>query len=221
MTTRTTTDITPLISALHIDTTPDLNATMTDMTKHHLSSNRTILRIAAVTLFLLAPFAVGISAQQTTHAGPLIESAGAVFAVSPTFTTPTDRDYKVAFEVAIPSPDPANMNQRINTVARFLNMHAQAGVPEQQLSGAIVAHGAASFELLDDEAYRTKFGVDNPNSAVIRELIAAGQPVILCGQSAASRGVPIEGLIPGVQVALSAITAFVVLQDEGYRVNPW
>lgn len=98
-------------------------------------------------------------------------------------------------------------------------MHGQAGVPAERLSGAIVVHGAASFELLDDEAYQARFGVDNPNGELLRELIATGQPV--CGQSAASRGVPTDPLIPGVKVALSAMTAFLMLQDEGYRINPW
>jgi intracellular sulfur oxidation DsrE/DsrF family protein len=178
------------------------------------------MRIAAVVTvgFLLA---TGVSAQQRTEAGPVIQSAGAVFSVDPDFATPTDHTYRAAFEVATPSPAPDRMNAAINTVARFLNMHAQAGVPVAQLSGAIVAHGGASFELLDDEAYRDRHGVDNPNGALIRELIAAGQPVILCGQSAASRGVNPDDLIPGVQVALSAMTAFMVLQAEGYRVNPW
>jgi len=127
----------------------------------------------------------------------------------------------VAFELAAPASSPDRPNAAINTVARFLNMHAQAGVPEENLSGAIVAHGGASFELLNNEAYRARFGVDNPNAELIAELIAAGQPVLLCGQSAASRGVPTDQLIPGVQVALSAMTAFMVLQDRGYRVNPW
>ncbi|MDH3271001.1 MAG: DsrE family protein [Gemmatimonadota bacterium] len=162
-----------------------------------------------------------IEAQARAKAGPIVESAGAVFAVDPDLVTPTDRDYKVAFEIAAPASTPERMNASINTVARFLNMHAQAGVPAERLSAAIVAHGAASFELLNDEAYRARFGVDNPNSKLIAELIAADQPVILCGQSAASRGVPTDQLIPGVQVALSAMTAFLLLQDEGYRVNPW
>lgn len=178
-------------------------------------------RAALVALSLALVPASPAAAQQRTQAGPIIESAGAVFAVSPDMPTPNDRDYRVAFEIATPASAPDVLNQSINTVARFLNMHAQAGVPAERLSGAIVAHGAASFELLDDEAYRQRFGVDNPNAELIRELIAAGQPVILCGQSAASRGVPVDGLIPGVQVALSAMTAFLLLQDEGYRVNPW
>jgi hypothetical protein len=31
----------------------------------------------------------------------------------------------------------------------------------------------------------------------------------------------LQALLDGVEVSLSAITAFVVLQDEGYYVNPW
>lgn len=158
---------------------------------------------------------------QERQSGPMIHSGGTVFVVDPTFSTPQDQDFKVAFELAAAAPSPERMNASINTVARFLNMHAQAGVPADRLSGAIVAHGASSFELLDDEAYREKFGVDNPNGEIIRELIAAGQPVLLCGQSAASRGVDAADLIPGVEVALSAMTAFLVLQERGYRVNPW
>lgn len=181
---------------------------------------RTVSTIALIAL-AAAAFSVDAAAQQRTQAGPIIHSAGAVFGVSPDMATPVDRDYKVAFEIAGSASSPDRMNQSINTVARFLNMHAQAGVPTERLSGAIVAHGSASFELLDNEAYRARFGVDNPNSELLKELIAAGQPVVLCGQSAASRGVPTDGLIPGVQVALSAMTAFMLLQDEGYRVNPW
>ncbi len=181
---------------------------------------RTVL-LSALGALAITFFTTGAAAQGRTQAGPIIESAGAVFEVDPDLITPTDRDYRVAFEVATPSVSPDRLNPAINSVARFLNMHGQAGVSADRLSGAIVAHGSASFELLDDEAYRARFGVDNPNAALIRELIEAGQPVILCGQSAASRGVPVDGLIPGVQVALSAMTAFLLLQDDGYRVNPW
>lgn len=178
--------------------------------------------LAAVSFALaIALGSAPVEAQQRTQAGPMIHSGGAVFSVSPDFATPTDAEYKVAFELAAPASSPDRPNAAINTVARFLNMHAQAGVPPENLSGAIVAHGGSSFELLNNEAYRARFGVDNPNAELIAELIANGQPVLLCGQSAASRGVPTDQLIPGVEVALSAMTAFLVLQERGYRVNPW
>ena len=162
-----------------------------------------------------------VDAQQETRAGPVIASSGAVFSVDPDLPTPTDREYKLAFDVSAPAQAPDRLNSSFNTAARFLNMHAQAGVPSDALSAAIVAHGGASFELLDDEAYRARFGVANPNGDLLRELIAKGHRVVLCGQSAAARGVPTHELIPGVEVALSAMTAFLLLQNQGYRVNPW
>ncbi len=163
----------------------------------------------------------GLEAQQRPKAGPIVETAGAVFEVAPTLATPTDRDYRLAFDISTPAPSPDRLNVAFNTAARFLNMHGQAGVPTEHLGVALVVHGGASLELLDDEAYRQRLGAENPNAALIRELIGKGHRVILCGQSAASREVPTDRLIEGVEVALSAMTAFLLLQEEGYRVNPW
>lgn len=154
--------------------------------------------------------------------GPVIHSLGAVFEVSdPDMPTRLDVEYKLAFEMARPATSPEESNVVLNSVARFLNMHARAGVPRDRVHAAVVVHGAAAWELLDDEAYRARHGVENRNLAAIRELTAAGVRIILCGQTAASRGIPREDVAGGVEVALSAMTAFLLLQDEGYRVNPW
>jgi intracellular sulfur oxidation DsrE/DsrF family protein len=85
----------------------------------------------------------------------------------------------------------------------------------------VVVHGTAGWEILEDDAYRERFGVANPNKELVEELLGFGVQVILCGQTASSRGIPDQRRIKGVQVALSAMTAFVVLQEQGYRVNPW
>ena len=170
-------------------------------------------------LLLLASVA---EAQQRTLPGPIIHSAGAVFSVPSTdFETALDQEYKVAFEIASAASSPDRLNTSLNTVARYLNMHAQAGVPEDNIHAAIVVHGTAGWEMLDDDAYRERHGVDNPNAELIRELVASGTQVILCGQTVAGRGIPTDRLADGVQLALSAMTAFLVLQEDGYRVNPW
>ena len=172
-----------------------------------------------IALALLAPAA---GAQQRSQSGPIIHSTGAVYAVpSPDFETARDQEYKVAFEIGSASPSPDRLNVSLNTVARYLNMHAQAGVPADQVHAAVVVHGTAGWEMLDDDAYRERHGVENPNSELIRELVASGAQVILCGQTAAGRGIPTDRLADGVQLSLSAMTAFLVLQEEGYRVNPW
>jgi intracellular sulfur oxidation DsrE/DsrF family protein len=46
--------------------------------------------------------------------------------------------------------------------------------------------------------------------------------IILCGQSAAGLGLDeTADLLPGVEVALSAMTAHALLQQDGYTVNPF
>jgi intracellular sulfur oxidation DsrE/DsrF family protein len=176
--------------------------------------------VTSLTILLLT--ATVAQAQESRAAGPIIQSAGAVFEVSdPAFPTPRNQEYKVAFEVAQAADSPDQLNVALNSVARFLNMHARAGVPRDQIHAAVVVHGSAGWEVLDHAAYRDRYGVDNPNAELIRELTDVGAQVILCGQTAASRGIPRDGLVDGVDVALSAMTAFLVLQEDGYRVNPW
>jgi intracellular sulfur oxidation DsrE/DsrF family protein len=167
--------------------------------------------------------AATLVAQETTPStGPVIDTAGPVFdVVDPDFATPLDQDYKLAFEMARPSASPSEPNVVLVSAARFLNMHARAGVPEANLGAAVVVHGGAGWELLNNPAYRARHGVDNPNTALIRELTRAGVRVILCGQTAAARGIPRGELASEVQVALSAMTAFLVLQEDGFRPNPW
>jgi intracellular sulfur oxidation DsrE/DsrF family protein len=170
-------------------------------------------------LFLLAPT---LSAQEAAVPGPVIFSAGAVFPIPDAdFSTPPELDYRLAFEVGQASPSPDQLSAAFNSVARFLNMHVRAGVPRENLRAAIVVHGTAGWEILDDQTYRERYGVANPNKDLLVELLDYGVQVILCGQTAASRGIPDQNRIEGVQVALSAMTAFVVLQEQGYRVNPW
>ena len=174
-------------------------------------------------LLILALFGLSTpgAAQERPEAGPVIFSDGAVFPVEVTFPTPHGLEYKLAFELATTAEEPHQMNIGLNSVARFINMHAQAGVPLDNIRPAIVVHGPAGWDLLYHEEYRERTGVANPNAELLRELMNSGTRVILCGQTAASRGIPIDGLMEGVEVALSAMTAFVVLQDEGYVANPW
>jgi len=151
--------------------------------------------------------------------GPVIESFGPVFDVDhPEFPTPLDREWRVVFDVSRGSDDPAGLNRRIETVARFLNMHVRAGVPLDRIHAVLVLHGDAGRDALRSDAYRERFEVDNPNLELLAALREAGVRVVLCGQTAAGRGFPRDRLAPGVEVALSAMTALASLQSEGYAL---
>lgn len=151
--------------------------------------------------------------------GPLVKDYGEVFAIeSPDFSTPKDKPYRVLFDIYASPEDPASLNPQINTLARFLNMHAQAGVPPENLHVACVFHNLATKDVMNSEAYEEKYGVPNPNEPLLEALEAAGANIYLCGQSMHARGLERERLAKPVKVALSAMTVILALQSEGYQL---
>lgn len=177
------------------------------------------LSLMLLALTAALPGRLAAQALGTPGKGPVIQQFGPVFDIpSPDLKTPLDATYRVVFDVASAADAPDAVNPRMEGVARFLNMHARAGVPRERMQLALVLHGAAGKDALDNDAYRKRFGVDNPNVPLLKALGDAGVQVYLCGQTAMSRGLPRAELTPPVQMALSAMTALVVLQEQGYRL---
>ncbi|NNK27459.1 MAG: DsrE family protein, partial [Flavobacteriaceae bacterium] len=131
--------------------------------------------------------------------------------------TDTSAELKVIFDVSKSSEDKSVVNKYIETAARFLNMHANEGMSNDQLHVAMTIHGGAWQDVLDNDAYKEKYGVDNPNSKLIAQLNEAGVDIILCGQTASFRGMKKEHINPNVKMALSAMTALLQYQANGYK----
>lgn len=151
--------------------------------------------------------------------GPVISAFGPVYPIAePGFPARPDHVYRVVFDVG-DTPAAANArNAKIETVARFLNLHARAGVPPENMQLALVLHGAAGRATLQNAPYRERFGVDNPDLALLEALHEAGVEIYLCGQTAAHRGLATEELAPPVELALSAMTVLATLQNEGFAL---
>lgn len=149
----------------------------------------------------------------------MIQGFGEVWDIpDPSYETDTSGMFRAVFDVMNSPEDPSQLNPWMETAARFLNMHARAGVPTDQLKVALVVHNKASKDLLDSTHYRERFGVSNPNAELLRELMDAGVRVLFCGQSSMARQVPIEETVEGVQLSLSATTALIQLQESGYHL---
>lgn len=169
--------------------------------------------------FLIFLFVSVFGFSQEKNAGPVIRNHGKVWKIdNADIEVDTTKEYKVVFDIMDSPEDKNAVNAKIETAARFLNMHAQAGVPAENLKAIIVVHNAASKDIILDKAYQEKYGVKNPNTDLMKELLDANVEVIFCGQSSVSRGFPKEDLIPEVKLSLSAMTALIQLQDEGYRL---
>ena len=182
-------------------------------------------RLATAVAILLA--ATSLTAQgpgqppARPKAGPVISPFGATYAVPGTaLMLAAETDYKVKFDVSAGQSDPSAVNAGIDSVARFINMHVRAGVPLPRLQAALVLHGSAARDALGHAGYRARFGVDNPNLALLEALARAGVRIYLCGQSASARGLGWEEVAPVAKIALSAMTAHAVLAQEGYSTNP-
>ena len=178
---------------------------------------------AASTLIAIALTVGTTQAQQPRQEyRPLIQAGGEVYDVPHIdFATPLDMTYRVAFDVSQRESSATAVNENLDSVARFLNLHAKAGVLASQLQLAVVIHGGAVRDLLTNAEYRERTGENNPNAALIDELAKAGVQILVCGQSAAGGGYTKEMFLEPVDVALSAMTAFAVLQERGYHVNPF
>lgn len=152
--------------------------------------------------------------------GPVFEDFGPHAAVEGITQVPAETEFAVAFDVAEPAKE-GERNKSVESAARFINMHVAAGVPEDNIRVAVVVHGKAVLDLLNPEGRTAHELGDNASAAMIREMLDEGVRLIVCGQSATAQGVSQEELIPGVEMALSAMTAFALLQQAGYTVNPF
>ena len=170
-------------------------------------------------LLILISFNINLHAiaQNTRVDGEIIKGYGDFFTVeNPDIKTDTTATFKVIFDVSKGSENRNEVNKYIVTAARFLNMHAHEGMKPKQLKAAMTIHGRAWQDVLNNEAYKEKFGVDNPNFKLINELNAAGVDIIICGQTAKYREITHQNINPSVKFALSAMTALLQYQSNGY-----
>ncbi len=157
------------------------------------------------------------SAQNNRVDGKIIKDFGETFNIeNQDIKTDTSATFKVIFDVSKTSKEKSNPNKYIVTAARFLNMHANEGMSKDQLKVALTIHGSAWQDVLNNKEYKEKFGVDNPNLKLINQLTKAGVDIILCGQTAAFRGLDKNNVTPSVKFTLSAMTALIQYQNNGY-----
>lgn len=150
--------------------------------------------------------------------GPLIEAYGAVAPIEVQMPIPDGTVFRVAFDVAAQA-EVGETNRKLVSAARFLNMHAAAGVAPEDIRLAIVVHGGAVRDV--STAGHFTPAAAPANADLVATLLAHGVRIYVCGQSAAYHDVSADDLMPGVTMALSAMTAHALLQQDGYTLNPF
>ncbi|NVK57481.1 MAG: DsrE family protein [Alteromonadaceae bacterium] len=162
---------------------------------------------------------LNLAASFNFEAGPVFSDYGKHASV-PGIKFDKSAKFKVAFDVAS-GTDAGTINRKFDSLARFTNMHVANGVPLQNIQLALVVHGQATLDILNNTAYQNRKNATNQNIPLLQALMQNGVRVIVCGQSAAAHKVTPDMLTEGSEVALSAMTAHALLQQDGYTLNPF
>jgi len=181
----------------------------------------TMLKIAKPILLLAILFQCHYILAEKIRKAPILTDYGPVYTIKYRDTKlPDDYLYKAVFDVTSTASDPADHSRRLESVARFINMHALNGVAMEKMQLAVVIHGKAVKDTLINSIYQDKYEVDNPNQQLIEQLHKSGVKFYICGQTTEYLGYRRKELLPPVEIALSAMTQLVILQGEGYALLP-
>lgn len=154
-----------------------------------------------------------------TVKGPVFEKYGKTYEIEqPDLLLDSDTNYQVLFDVFTDPSEGKSLNPLINTVARFINMHVKSGISQEKMSMVLVLHGSAVTSALSERSYKKKFKEKSPNELLVRKMMENGVKVIVCGQSLKHKGFTRSDLNEGVQLSLSAMTALVHYQKQGYSL---
>jgi intracellular sulfur oxidation DsrE/DsrF family protein len=152
---------------------------------------------------------------------PAVEGFGKIHNLPDSAYRPqADHQYKIVFSLTTGAKQPDQLNPGLESVARAVNLYVASGVPISNLHFVAVASAAATPLALDDEHYRSAFGVANPNLAAIAALRKSGVDVAVCGQSVAAHQYQYNWIDKSVTTALSALTTITTLQQQGYALVP-
>lgn len=152
-------------------------------------------------------------------ANPVIASHGGVFQLPKAAAQPRQGS-RLVIDVTR-GGDPGELNSAIAKVAKYLNIYAGAGAEPAEAQIAVVLHGDATMTVLNSDAYSARFKTEgNPNLEMLHELHEAGVELYVCGQTLLSEGSDPHDVAVFVDTAVSALTAVVNLQADGYAYLP-
>lgn len=173
------------------------------------------MRFALPVFVLVAAACCLVRAEEPALVFPLIPGYGGVVPVAQAAEQP-QTGAKVVFDIASESK-PEEVHRGLESVARYLNLNAQAGHAAGDVKLALVLHGGATKCALNNEAFRRHTQVQaNPNLPLLRELKKHGVELLVCGQSLARNKYSAGDVAGELTIAASAMTVNVNKQRAGY-----
>jgi len=164
---------------------------------------------------LTSAAAYGAVADGPNFIFPQVKHYGGIVRV-PEAAEAARRGTKIVFDITSDGK-PEEINKGLESVARYLNLNAEAGLTPADVQLALVLHGAATKVALNDSAYARHVEVEkNVNLDLIHALKTHGVEVFVCGQSLARNKFSPADVASEVSIAVSAMTVNVNKQQDGY-----
>jgi intracellular sulfur oxidation DsrE/DsrF family protein len=170
------------------------------------------------TLLIILFGVITLTTKAQTPANPMIKDYGTINAIDNVYMPDKNIDYKIAIDLKSSNGKFDEVNNGLNNVARLMNLHGVADIPKEQLHVAVVLHFTATPIVLNNDGYPKKYGVDNPNLELIKQLKDAGVEFYICGQSLVARKYAFEDVNPDVTIALSMITTVTEYMMKDYSL---
>jgi len=170
----------------------------------------------SLSLTLLGSISFATYAQ--TPANPIIKDYGTINSIDNVTLPDKSLDYKIMIDLKTSNDAFDKVNKGLINVARALNLHSVGGIPKEQVHVAVAIHYTATPIVLNSAGYQKKYGVDNPNLELIKQLKEAGVEIYICGQSLVARKYPFEDVNPDVTIALSMLTVVTEHTMKGYSL---
>ena len=125
-------------------------------------------------------------------------------------------DYKVVFDISKAAPKADEVNPGLTGIVRYLNTLAANGVPASHRKIAVVFHQDGTDIVMNNDAFKARYGHDNPNVALIHQMKEAGVDFRVCGQAVLAHKIDPKTINRDIELDLWALTTLVNLQLRGY-----
>lgn len=171
------------------------------------------MRTQLILLFLLCS---GSLMAQKNYEYPVIKKYGGIYPIEQATVVPdANQKYNIVIDV-YSGEDPKKLNRALNNVARMINLHAIAGVHRDSIHVVLAIHGNATKTVLNNDAYKSRYAIKNPNHDLILALKEAGVKLTVCGQSLIGRKIDPNEVNKHVELATSMLTTVTTYQLKGY-----
>ena len=162
---------------------------------------------------------IGKCMAQGKSPNPLIPQADGFVVIKGAKMQPDkNRVYKAVYDATKASKDSSQILPALNMAGSELNALEVCGIPVNHAKFAIVFHGAAINGILDNQHYKEKYRIDNPNLKVLAELKKAGVQLFVCGQNLLAESIDLKTISPEVTIASDALIVLMTFQNDGYAL---